>query len=444
MKIIICGGGEVGTHAAETLSAAGTRIVIIDQDPTRLLAIEDSMDVATFRGNCAQAQALLDAGCPDADLLVAATDSDEVNLLTASIAKGVGAKKTIARVHHSEFFEQRRFRYQDHLGIDRLMCPEYATALAIARTLRNPGALAIEGFARGAIEMQEFPVSRTAPAIGKALLDIPLPGGTRLAVITRKGGSFIPEATTTMEEGDVIILVGNTSTFQDARVLFHDAKRPRQRIAVMGGTPMAVWLSRALRDRDFAIRIFETDRNRAEDLAEKLPWATVVHADPTDRNVFDEEHLTDVDVFIGLLDDDETNIIGCVLAKLRGIQRVLTVVQHSKFLDVIFDIGIDRAFSPRLVAAEEIESVLDESPLRHLGSLAAGIIDVFRVRIADRAAVIGRALKEIKLSSGWVIAAIQRDTHAFVPGADDLIERGDTILVVGRHGQDKTLKKLFQ
>ncbi len=444
MKIIICGAGEVGSHAAETLVAKGTRIVVIDQDASRLAAIEESMDVATFRGNCAHAQVLLDAGCADADLVVAATSGDELNLLTASVAKGLGAKKSIARVHHSEYFEQRRFRYEEHLRVDRLICPEYSTAVAIARTLRNPGALAIEGLARGAIEMQEFPVSRKAPAIGKSLVDLALPRGTRLAVITRKGGSFIPEAATTIQEEDTVILVGNTSAFQDARLLFHDDKRPRQRVAFMGGTPIAVWLARSLRNRDFSIRIFETDRERAEELAEKLTWTTVINADPTDRIVFDEERLAELDVFIGVLNDDETNIIGSVLAKLRGVPTVITVVQHSKFLDVIFDIGIDKAFSPRIVAGNEIESVMDESPLRHLGSLAAGIIDVYRVRIAEKASVLGRPLRDVKLSPAWVVAAIVREKHAFVPGADDLFEQSDTVLVVGRHGEERTLKRLFR
>jgi trk system potassium uptake protein TrkA len=444
MKIIICGAGEVGSHAAETLVAKGTRIVVIDQDASRLAAIEESMDVATFRGNCAHAQVLLDAGCADADLVVAATSGDELNLLTASVAKGLGAKKSIARVHHSEYFEQRRFRYEEHLRVDRLICPEYSTAVAIARTLRNPGALAIEGLARGAIEMQEFPVSRKATAIGKSLVDLALPRGTRLAVITRKGGSFIPEAATTIEEEDTVILVGNTSAFPDARLLFHDDKRPRQRVALMGGTPIAVWLARSLRNRDFSIRIFETDRERAEELAEKLTWTTVINADPTDRIVFDEERLAELDVFIGVLNDDETNIIGSDLAKLRGVPTVITVVQHSKFLDVIFDIGIDKAFSPRIVAGNEIESVMDESPLRHLGSLAAGIIDVYRVRIAEKASVLGRPLRDVKLSPAWVVAAIVREKHAFVPGADDVFEQSDTVLVVGRHGEERTLKRLFR
>ncbi|MHC5113253.1 MAG: NAD-binding protein [Planctomycetota bacterium] len=166
MNILICGAGEIGSHTAEELAERGTHITVIDQDAARLREIEERLDVATLLGNCAQADVLLEAGCARADLVLATTNSDEVNLLSASLAKGLGAAKSIARVHEAAFFEQKNYSYQEHLGVDQLICPEYSTALEIARTLRNPGALAIENFARGAIEMQEFAVTPKAPAIG--------------------------------------------------------------------------------------------------------------------------------------------------------------------------------------------------------------------------------------------------------------------------------------
>ena len=443
MDIIICGAGETGSHAAEELAARGADITVVDRDAARLRAIEDRLDVATYTGNCAQADVLIEARAARADLLVAATDSDEVNLLCASIAKGVGARKTIARVHHRAFFEERAFAYQEHLGIDRLICPEYSTALAIARTLRNPGALAIEGFARGRIEMQEFPVSRHAPAIGKPLRDLVLPRGTRLAVITRKGGSFIPDAESSIEQGDNVILAGDAAVFQEARRLFHDEKGGRRRVVIMGGPPMAVWLCRALKDRDFAIRLFETDRARAEELAHKLEWVTVLNADPTDRSVFEDENLAQADVFLALLEDDEHNILGCAWAKSMGVAYASAVVHRRTYMHLLPHVGIDRAFSPRQVAVKEIELVADESGLRHLASLAEGIIDVYRVRVGESSEVVGRPLREIKLTPNWILTAIQHDADVRVPRADDTISAGDTLLVVGRHGREGTLKKLF-
>ncbi len=291
--------------------------------------------------------------------------------------------------------------------------------------------------------MQEFRVDPTAAAIGKSLIDIRLPTGARVAAITRKGGTFIPDATTYIQPDDTIILVCNSKVFQDARRLFHQDTLRRQNVVLMGGGPMTVWVCRALRDRNFTLRVFELDRDRAEALADTLDWVTVLNADPTDRSVFDDERLSQADVFISLLDSDEGNIISGVLAKTRGIPRVITVVQRSHYLDVVFDIGVDHVFSPRMVAADEIDSVLDERPLRYLSSLAEGFVDLYQVRVGDKASAIGKSLKEIKLSPDWVIAAIQKGNDAKVPGANDLIEAGSVILAVGRHGTETKLKKVF-
>jgi len=443
MNVIICGAGEVGRYTAEVLEHAAHNITVIDVDSDRLRAIEDSQDVATLLGNAAAADVLRSANCREADLVLAATDIDEVNLIAASVAKGLGAKKTIARVQHSAYFENRGMDYQEHLRIDRLISPAFSTAGAIARTLRNPGALAMEEFAHGTIEVQEFPVGRRASAIGKSLLKLTLPPRTRLAAITRNGSPFIPEGSTTIEPGDNVILVGNTDVFEDARQLFLEEKVTRKKIAIMGGGSIAVWLCRALRNRNFSIRLFEANQHRASELAEKLEWVTVLNADPTDQSVFDEEHLEQVHAFVALLDDDEHNILGCAWAKSLGVGDVIAVVQRSNYMHLLSSVGIDKPFSPRQVAVKEIEQVLDDSPLRRMSSLAEGYIDVYRVRVGDESEVAGKRLRDVKLTPNWVIAALQHGAEVRVPNADDRIQAGDLLQVIGRHGEEQTLRKLF-
>lgn len=441
MHVVICGAGEIGSHAAEVLADRDADIVVVDLDPVRLAAIGDTLDVGTLVGNCARADVLAEADCAHADLFLAATDQDEVNLLAASLARGLGARRTMARVHHGAYFRQSGLDYQAHLGIDRMICPEYATAQAIARRLRNPGAIAIENFGRGRIEMQELVAGGRGSALGKRLVDVRLPTGTRLLMIRRKGEPSLPEATSVIVPGDTIVLVGNADVFDDARKLFQDERPPRKKIAIMGGPSMAVWLCRSLHDRAFSVRLFEKDRERARELGEKLPWVTVLSADPTDRVVFDEENLAQADVFITLLDEDEANIIAGVLAKIRGTNTVITVVQKSKYLDLAYDIGVDIAFSTRHVAAQEIDMLLDESPIRRLGSLAEGAVEVHRVKVAEDAPAAAVTLRELPLAKHWVIAALQRGEEAWVPGADDVTEPGDEILIVGP-ADDEALEEL--
>jgi trk system potassium uptake protein TrkA len=180
------------------------------------------------------------------------------------------------------------------------------------------------------------------------------------------------------------------------------------------------------------------------ELAERLDWVTVLNADPTEREVFQEEHLGEADVFIALVDDDEDNIIGCVLAKSQGVDRVIAVVQRSNYLDLLSHIGVDHPFSPRVVAAREIEQMIDDQPVRVLASLFAGGIDAYRVRVAPGADVLGKTLRDLKISPDFVIAAIRRDENVWVPGADDALQEGDIVLVIGRHGMEKPLKQMLR
>ena len=321
MRIVICGAGEVGMHSARLLTEYEHEITMVDSSADRIAVVSDQIDVATLTGNAADAHTLRQAGVPESDLLVACTSQDEVNLLAATIGKGMGSRKVLARVHHRAFFDESSFDYTGHLGIDRLICPDYATALAVARTLRSPGAVAIEDFGRGAIEMQEFTVSPQARAIGRPLADIGLPRGVRLAAIKRSQFALIPEASTAIEPGDTVVLVGNAAAFQEARRLFYTANNGRQQIVIMSGSAMAVWLCRALKDKGFAIRVFEPRRPRAEELGDKLGWVTVIQEDVMDSAVFEEERVAQADAFVALDDDDEHNILACAWAKDRGVSR---------------------------------------------------------------------------------------------------------------------------
>ena len=445
MNIIICGAGEVGAHAAETLAAAGHRMTVIDKDLSRIATLEEALDVRVLRGNCADAAILREAGASSADLIIGATSNDEVNLLSATIGKALGTGRSIARVHHSSYYEPDSFDYAERLGIDHLICPEFLTAIAIGQTLRNPGAMAIETFAQGQIEMQQFPVSDNADAIGHPLDKMRMPRMTRIAAISREGGAFIPTADTIVEPGDNMIIVGDPDHFPVARRFFQSKGdvRGKRRIVIMGGPHMATWLCTKLRNRNFGIRLFEVDRTRAEFLADKLDWVTVLHGDPTDRDLFEEEQVSDADAFVALTHDEE-NILGCVLAKSRGVKQVMAVIERPKYLYLLPRVGIDHTFSPRMQAVREIERIIDTRPLTTLASLAEGEIDVYRVRIADTASVIGKPLREIKLAPNYMLAAIQRNGDSIVPGANDQIEKNDTLLVLGRSGQESALKKILQ
>lgn len=444
MNIIICGAGEVGRHAAEVLADVGSSITIIDRDAGKLAELEQLLDVRSLIGNAAQADVLIEAGVDKADLFLAATNIDEINLLSASIAKGVGARRCIARVHHSAYFEKRGLDYDRYLGIDELLCPEYVTAVAIAQTLRSPGALAVERFARGQVEMQQLPISTDAPAVGKPLLALDMPRRARVASIDRGGTAFLPDGQTEVAAGDIVTLIADVDVFAKAAKLFDPDAGRRRRVIILGGTSMGVWLCRALQSRMFSVRLIEADRARAEELAAKLDWVTVLCADLEDTSILEDERTDQADAFVALMKDDESNLLAAAHAKSLGAKTAFAVLQRPTYQHLLSHVGIDRAFSPRALAVGQIMQMIEDEPVRVLAELAHGIADVYEVRVPKAATnVIDKPLRELRFPAKMMVAAIQRGDDAHVPSADDAIAAGDTVIFIGPGGMQKQLKAVF-
>lgn len=444
MDIIIYGAGVVGRHVAEVLSGAGHNLTVIDLDPARLAELEEVLDVRSLVGNGAQADTLLEVGCAGADLFVSATNIDEVNLLACSVAKGVGAAMTIARVHHSAFFEERGFSYTRHLGVDHLVCPEYTTSQAIASTLRSPGALAIEQFARGAVEMQRLPVSDNAEVIGTPLRDLHMPGRALLTVVERNGKAVFPGADTVIQQGDVVTLIGDAGSFDQIRQLFQSQPAHRIRVMVMGGSTLGVWLCRALRSRAFSVRMFEADAKRAQELSEKLDWITMINADVIKTDALVEERIDQADAFVAVTEDEEENILAAARAKSMGVKLAIAVLERPTYLHLLQHIGIDRAFSPRATAAQEILRRLEPGPVRRLATLADDFADVYEARVPETAVkVINTPLRDLRFPDRCIIAAIQRGDEVFVPTADSEIKAGDVVVAVAPAGGQRGLNRAF-
>lgn len=449
MKIVIAGAGEVGSHAAEVLSHAGHSVTVIDRSAERLRTLDDKLDVRTLLGRCANLDVLREAGTARCGLMIAATDVDEVNLLTASWANALGAKKTFVRVHHTENFSLRHTPFAARLGVDELICPEHLTSLAIARMVRTPTAIAIEEFGRGQVAMQRIPVQDHAPSVGKRLLDVALPAGTRVAMIERpgrgasNGETFIADAHSAVMAGDVVTLVGEAKSFDVARRLFNKGKPTRKHVAVMGEGSTAVWLCRALKSRVFSVRLFVETHGRAEELAGKLGHVTILEADPLDPDTFLEEHISDIDAFIATTDDDERNIMACANAKSKGVTIAIAVVYRSTYVHVLPYVGVDYAFSPRSAAVKAIQNLINNDPVRTIAALADGIAEVYEVRPSSKAKVLGHELRHIKLPEQAMIVARRRGDAVCVPGAENTVAAGDTLLILARAGTGRKLKELF-
>lgn len=443
MHVIIGGAGEVGSHTAEVLSSSGYSVTVIDRSAERTRLVADRLDVRTLVGNCAHMNVLTEAGCEKCDVFVAATEFDEINLLAGSLAKQIGAGHTIVRVHHTANFALRGTELAKNIGIDGMLCPEFLTAMEIARTMRNPGSIALEEFSQGHLLMQRLQVAAGAPAAGLKLSEITLPASTRIATVEGAGGPSIAQASSMINEGDYVTLIGETRNFDPARKLFTKQKERKFHVAVMGGSATSVWLARVLKSRFFSVRIFVQNHHRAEELAEKLEHITVLEADPTDVSTFHDEQIEKADVFIAATNDDEDNIMACAQAKAFGTQSTVAVVQRSKYVSLFEQIGIDRVYSPRSVAVNSILSLIDTGPIRSVVRFADNTIEVYEIHPKKKAKVIGHELRNIKMPPHSMIAALRREGRAFVPGADAQVMPGDSLLVIAPVDTREQLRKLF-
>ena len=443
MKVIVCGAGDVGRHLAEVLSGQGHGVTMVDIRAEALRKFEELIDVRSITGSSADAAVLRDAGVEKCDLLVAATNQDEINLLTGTIAKRMGARRAIVRIHHKAYIDRASLDYAKYLDLDHLICPEHLTAQVIARTLSNPGARAIERFAGEKIEMQQYVVPPQSPTAGVPLSQLELPAGVRLATIERGDEAFVPHANSALKVGDIVTVIGETRHFETVRKVLHQPKRATSNVVIMGGTSMAVWLSRALKGQAFSVRLFETDRERAQELSEKLEHVTVLQADPTDPVVFREEHLENCNAFVAVSNNDEHNILGALQARELGAQLTVAVITQPKYLTLLEHVGIDHPFSPRVVAAKEVLRLIDESPVKRLATIAEGVADVYELTHARNGSAVGKQLKDIKLPKGAFVAAVQRQDDVRVPGADDTIQSGDGLIVIGPRKIERQLRDLF-
>ena len=206
---------------------------------------------------------------------------------------------------------------------------------------------------------------------------------------------------------------------------------------------MAVWLARALHGQAFSVRLFETDRERAQELSEKLEHVTVLQADPTDPVVFQEEHLENCNAFVAVSNNDEHNILGALQARELGAQLTVAVITQPKYLTLLGHVGIDHPFSPRVVAAKEVLRLIDDSPVKRLATIAEGVADVYELTHARNGSAVGKQLKDIKLPKGAFVAAVQRQDDVRVPGADDTIQSGDGLIVIGPRKIERPLRDLF-
>jgi len=430
MRILTLGGGTVGTSIADQLCRNRHSVTVVDNDPANVRRINDELDVRAITGSASQSSVLFQAGVLDADVCLAVTGDDEVNMVAASMAKAMGARRSIARVYAPVFRDLSTFDYQRHFGIDRLLSLEHLSAVALARHIRNPGSVIVETFARGQLEVQHVVIQEPSTAIDVPLKQLRLPSGVRIGSILRQEEMWIAGANDAIKINDRITLIGSREEVDNCKSLFRPERVSKLGVVIAGGGETGYHLAQALSAEQFSVVVMDESPDRCEFLSTNLPRATVIQADATRRAVLEEERVGSADVFVACTGDDENNIMAGVEARDIGAKKILAIVGRPDYANVVGKLGIDHAVSERDVMAQQILAFLNTGVVVSRTSLPGGRIGVYEIEIRGECPATEHVLANVRLPDQCLIAAVLQQEYVRVPGADDQLGVGDTVVAL--------------
>ncbi len=441
MKVVIIGNGGVGETLVEYICREGHNVTVIDEDPTAIDAVVNKFDVLGIIGNGSSVNTQKEAGIEDADLVIAVSPSDEVNIICCMIAKRLGAAHTIARVRDPRYLNQNTFMCRE-LGIDMIVNPEYEAAREGAKLVRFPAAMKLDKFAQGRVEVAETFIGENHPLIGVALKDFKHKYNTNalICAVRRSNETLIPSGDFVICRGDYISLTASRRDITDLFVKIGAiSKHSRfKNVMLLGGGRISRYLASALCD-DFNVKIIESDLDICEKLAEDYPKCDIIHGNPADPDVLVEEGIDNTDVCIPMTHDDSANIIISIFAKTRNVDKVISYISSS-YVKLSETAGLDTHITPKMPVVSKVlgyvrglsnaEGLGSKSGIKALYTIADNKVEALEFDVADDFSMLSTPLKNIKLKKNLLLAAIIRSGNVIYPNGMTTLEVGDSVIVV--------------
>lgn len=449
MKIIIIGAGEIGYDLASVLSKEKHDVVVLDREKEPLSKVSETLDVLIHEGNATSAKDLAQAGVSDANIVISVTSVDEVNMIASMISKKLGAKKVIARVRNDEFADPKSPLKATDLGIDMLINPELSAAQEIAQLLKRSAASDVINLANDLMQLIGIRLDRNSPLIGKNLIqyasdysDITF----RVVAIGRRGRTLMPRGPMKLQTFDQIFILAKTEDIPAIIKTTGKSETDLHRIMIAGGTGIGTTIARILcgdTKKNWSVKLIEPAYDRAEELAIELKNAMVLHGNPTDPDLLASEGITDMDAFIAVTSDEESNIIACLMAKHLDVKKTVALVSKPDFIPLSQTIGLDAVVNKKVAASNEIHRHVRSGQVISVTELRGVNAEVIELIASQKSKVAGKKVKKLKLPDGCIIGGILSNGNVEIATGETIINAGNTVMIFSLPESIDKVTKMF-
>ncbi|XCF07123.1 Trk system potassium transporter TrkA [Tamlana crocina] len=449
MKIIIAGAGEVGFHLAKLLSYESQEITLIDPDKDSLVYADTHLDIKVIRGDATSIAVLKDARVESSDLFIAVTSSETTNITVCVLAKQLGSQKTIARISNTEFIRHKEEIGFTEFGIDELISPESLAAAEIELSLKQSSFNDTYEFENGALTMVGLTLSRSASFVGKTVKEAAriFPEIHFVPIAIQRFGTqytLIPRGDTVFKRGDSVVFITNEGGAEDLCRLTGKANRDIKNVMILGGTQIGFKTARDLSKKGFNVKLFEANRERAFDIADELPNVLVINSDGKNVDVLEEENISDMDAFIAVGDNSETNIMSCLVAKSKEVKKTVALVENMDYFELSHSVGIETLINKKLLAANTIFRYIRKGEVVAMTKLNNMNAELLEFEVKSTSAICNKYIKNIDFPRSAIIGGVVRNGEGIIALGDFKIREGDRIVVCSLLQSIKGVERLFR
>jgi trk system potassium uptake protein TrkA len=451
MRVIVCGAGQVGYHIARQLSLENHDVTVIDSSEDNIRAVNEALDVQTIQGFASYPDIQEQANAGDANMLIAVTQSDEVNMVACQVAHSLFNVPTkLARVRNQSYLKPiwADLFSRDNMPIDVIISPELEVARAISRDLVVPGAFDTIPMVGGKVRVIGVRCNENCPVVNTPLRQLTgvFPDLHIVVVgIIRDGQTIVPSADERMLVGDDVYFVADNEHVPRAMTVFGHEERQARRIIIAGGGNVGVFLAQLVRDEHPGVnaRIIEANREGAERAARRLPETTVINGNALEPSILEEAGVGVTEAIVAVTNDDETNILGSLLAKRHGAQRAIALVNNTNYSPLITTLGVDAVISPRAITASTILQHVRRGRISAVHSLGEHLGEMMEADILESSSLAGIPLREMDLPEGVMLGAIVRDDEVITPRSNTIVNKGDRVVMFVRPSAVREIERLF-